>query len=68
MFPDTALLKNTSQLSTLNVIQAQGETEVWSPSMYFGLSTPPPQESAPTSIPQTPNSQVHYMSIIISKF
>lgn len=36
--------------------QLSGEKEVWSPSIYCGISTPP--ESAPTSIPHTPIAQV----------
>ncbi|PSN42592.1 hypothetical protein C0J52_08706 [Blattella germanica] len=39
---------------TLNLM---AEKENFSPSLYCGMSTPPPQESVPTSIPQTPNSQ-----------
>ncbi|KAK7868192.1 hypothetical protein R5R35_003057 [Gryllus longicercus] len=33
------------------------DQDLWSPSIFSGLSTPPVEESAPTSIPQTPNSQ-----------
>jgi len=35
--------------------------EEWSPSVFCGVSTPPPEETVPTSIPQTPNSQVIYV-------
>ena len=34
--------------------------EEWSPSVFCGVSTPPPEETVPTSIPQTPNSQVTF--------
>ncbi|XP_023715009.1 hamartin isoform X2 [Cryptotermes secundus] len=33
------------------------QKEDWSPSIFCGMDTPPPQEVVPTSIPQTPNSQ-----------
>ncbi|XP_069705375.1 hamartin isoform X3 [Periplaneta americana] len=48
---------------TLNLINIQGtQKEEWSPSVYCGMATPPPQESVPTSIPQTPNSQSYIVS------
>ncbi|KAJ9597282.1 hypothetical protein L9F63_011853, partial [Diploptera punctata] len=43
---------------TLNLINNQ-MTEDFSPSIHCGMSTPPLTESVPTSIPQTPNSQVY---------
>ncbi|XP_049827317.1 hamartin isoform X4 [Schistocerca gregaria] len=54
---DSTLLK--SAFTPLSVRHPPTENEFWSPSACFGLSTPPPQESAPASIPQTPNSQGH---------
>ncbi|PNF26098.1 hypothetical protein B7P43_G04921 [Cryptotermes secundus] len=38
------------------------QKEDWSPSIFCGMDTPPPQEVVPTSIPQTPNSQSYIVS------
>ncbi|XP_066991586.2 hamartin isoform X2 [Anabrus simplex] len=51
------LLLQSGKSSSFMSTTLPGEQDFWSPSIHSGLSTPPPQESAPTSIPQTPNSQ-----------
>jgi hypothetical protein len=46
---------------TLNLTGSQMiQKEDWSPSIFCGMDTPPPQEVVPNSIPQTPNSQVNF--------
>lgn len=48
---------------TLNLPSSQmTPQEEWSPSVFCGVSTPPPEETVPTSIPQTPNSQSYIVS------
>lgn len=49
---------------TLNLPSSQmTPKEDWSPSVFCGVSTPPPpEETVPTSIPQTPNSQSYIVS------